>query len=334
MKINDKVIVDFLEFKLKEFGDNYIKVKKTTPLFNGIKEETLTRRKNKNGETEVDWYILYNTSEGKISDCRLVKILEDGQTFCKIEKGFNDNNEWKRIEELNEWENIDIQPLLKANEDLKKLQEELKKDEAEKAKENKTEIEYEDERKENNNSHTEEITINGENYKITIYEKDELLLLVKINNDNSKYEDVILVINDEEENRVMRYYSSSKDSMQGEFSNVAIKRPKDKENSFEFRYANEDEVHDWKNEDSLYEAYDFTQKYVKSLLQAEKLFDEMNKERKSKEMKEENYEITKEDLEEVAKEQRTEKTNEISRKIKEDIKTEEKEIEEQGDNEK
>ena len=85
MKINDKVIVDFLEFKLKEFGDNYIKVKKTTPLFNGIKEEILTRRKNKNGETEVDWYILYNTSEGKISDCRLVKILEDGQTFCKID---------------------------------------------------------------------------------------------------------------------------------------------------------------------------------------------------------------------------------------------------------
>lgn len=39
MKINDKVIVDFLEFKLKEFGDNYIKVKKTTPLFNGIKRK-------------------------------------------------------------------------------------------------------------------------------------------------------------------------------------------------------------------------------------------------------------------------------------------------------
>ena len=30
-----------------------------------------------------------------------------------------------------------------------------------------------DERKENNNSNTEEITINGENYKITIYEKDK-----------------------------------------------------------------------------------------------------------------------------------------------------------------
>lgn len=334
MKINDKVIVDFLEFKLKEFGDNYIKVKKTTPLFNGIKEETLTRRKNKNGEIEIDWYILHNTSEGKISDYRLVKILEDGQTFCKIEKEFNDNNEWKRIDELNEWENIDIQPLLKANEDLKKLQEELKKDEAEKTKENKTEIEYEDERKEDNNKDEKEIKLNEENYKITIYDKDKLLRLVKINNDNSKYEDVISVINDEEGNRVMMYHSSSKDSMQGEFSNVAIKRPKDKKDSFKFRYANENEVYDWKNEDSLYESYDFIQKDVKSLLQAEKLFDEMNKECKSKEMKEENYEITKEDLEEVAKEQRTEKTNEISRKIKEDIKTEEKEIEEQGDNEK
>lgn len=191
-----------------------------------------------------------------------------------------------------------------------------------------------DERKENNNSNTEEITINGENYKITIYEKDKLLRLVKINNDNSKYEDVISVINDEEENRVMMYHSSSKDSIEEKFSNVAIKRPKDKKDSFKFRYANENEVHDWKNEDSLYESYDFIQKCVEALLQAEKLFDEMNKDCKSKEMKEENYEITKEDLEEVAKEQRTEKTNEISRKIKEDIKTEEKEIGEQGDNEK
>ena len=189
-----------------------------------------------------------------------------------------------------------------------------------------------DERKENNNSNTEEITINGENYKITIYEKDKLLRLVKINNDNSKYEDVISVINDEEENRVMMYHSSSKDSMQGEFSNVAIKRPKDKENSFEFRYANENEVHDWKNEDILYEAYDFIQKYVESLLQAEKLFDEMNKDCKSKKMKEENYEITKEDLEEVAKGQRTGKTEKTSRKIREGIET--KEIREQGDNEK
>ena len=157
-----------------------------------------------------------------------------------------------------------------------------------------------DERKENNNSNTEEITINGENYKITIYEKDKLLRLVKINNDNSKYEDVISVTNDEEGNRVMMYHSSSKDSIEEKFSNVAIKRPKDKKDSFKFRYANENEVHDWKNEDSLYESYDFIQK----------------------------------DLEEVAKEQRTEKTNEISRKIKEDIKTEEKEIGEQGDNEK
>ena len=117
-----------------------------------------------------------------------------------------------------------------------------------------------DERKENNNSNTEEITINGENYKITIYEKDKLLRLVKINNDNSKYEDVISVTNDEEGNRVMMYHSSSKDSIEEKFSNVAIKRPKDKKDSFKFRYANENEVHDWKNEDSLYESYDFIQK--------------------------------------------------------------------------
>ena len=175
--------------------------------------------------------------------------------------------------------------------------------------------------------------LNEENYKITIYDKDKLLRLVKINNDNSKYEDVISVINDEEGNRVMMYHSSSKDSIEEKFSNVAIKRPKDKKDSFKFRYANEDEVHDWKNEDILYEAYDFIQKCVEALLQAEKLFDEMNN-KELEEMREENYEITKEDLEEVAKEQRTEKTNEISRKIKEDIKTEEKEIEEQGDNEK
>lgn len=180
----------------------------------------------------------------------------------------------------------------------------------------------------------QEIQLNGENYKITIYDKDSLLRLVKVNDNNSKYEDVISVINDEEGNRVMMYHSSNKDSIEGEFSNVAIKRPKENKNDFKFRYANENEVYDWKDKDSLYEVHDFIQEDVKSLLQAEKLFDEMNRNKKFEEIKEEKYEVTKDDLKEVAKEQRLENMNEVSRKIKEDIKTEEKNNEKQGENEK
>ena len=53
----------------------------------------------------------------------------------------------------------------------------------------------------------------------------------------------------------------------------------------------------------------------------------------NKEIKE-GYVINKKDLKDIAKEQRAEKTSEITRRIKEEIKTEEKETNEKGDNEK
>lgn len=177
-----------------------------------------------------------------------------------------------------------------------------------------------------------EVKIGRDSYQVKIYNKDTLpkLVLVKQDDGNSRYKDVISIADDKEGNRIMSYYSSAKNSEELEFSDVTVKRLKGNKNDFKFRYANESEVYDWQDKDTLYESHDFIQKDVKCLLQAEEIFETMNKEINKKE----EYVINKEDLREIAKEQRTEKTSEITRRIKEEIKTEEKETNEKGDNEK
>ncbi len=175
-----------------------------------------------------------------------------------------------------------------------------------------------------------EVKIDEESYQVTIYNKDKLLRLLKEDDENSRYKDVISITNDEQGNRIMSYHSSAKNSEELEFSDTTVKRVKNNKNDFKFRYANESEVYDWQDKDTLYESHDFIQKDVKCLLQAEEIFETMNKEINKKE----EYVINKEDLREIAKEQRTEKTSEITRRIKEEIKTEEKETNEKGDNEK
>ena len=175
-----------------------------------------------------------------------------------------------------------------------------------------------------------EVKIGRDSYQVKIYNKDTLpkLVLVKQDDGNSRYKDVISIADDKEGNRIMSYYSSAKNSEELEFSDVTVKRLKGNKNDFKFRYANESEVYDWQDKDTLYELHDFIQENVRCLLQAEEIYETMNKEIK------EGYVINKKDLKDIAKEQRAEKTSGITRRIKEKIKTQEKETNEKGDNEK